>query len=60
VNECKPLIIGLMMIWVFVYAGIGTQAGAYTRSRDGSTCATPGHIHELIWVIRWTEELKLS
>jgi hypothetical protein len=21
---------------------------------------SPGHIHELSWVIRWTEELKLS
>jgi hypothetical protein len=36
------------------------EAGAYTRSRQSSTGATPGHIHDLMWVIRWTEELKLS
>jgi len=35
-------------------------AGADTRSRRSSTGASPGHIHELIWDIRWTEELKLS
>jgi hypothetical protein len=36
------------------------KAGIYTRSREGSTCATPGHIHEIRGVIKWTEELKLS
>ena len=36
------------------------EAGAYTRSHWSSTSATPGHTHELILVIRWTEELKLS
>jgi hypothetical protein len=35
-------------------------ARAYTRSRQSSTLATPGHIHELSWFTRWTEELKLS
>jgi len=38
----------------------GMPAGAYTRSRQSSTLATPGHIHELSWVTWWTDELKLS
>jgi hypothetical protein len=36
------------------------QAWAYTRSRHSSTLATPGHIHELSWVVQWREALKLS
>ena len=35
-------------------------AGAYTRSGYSSTGSISGHIHNLSWVMRWTEELKLS
>ena len=45
---------------VLVAAGVTS----WTRLRQGLTLvhvrATPGHIHELCWVVRWTEELKLS
>ena len=41
--------------------GVGQPAGRGLHSFTLElNLATPGHIHELSWVIRWTEELKLS